>query len=88
MIYRFVTRSSVEERILQLAKKKLLLEHVVVGEAGRGRNLTQEELDDVLKYGAEELFVEDNGESTTEGERSSSAADDGVTSMEVRIVGC
>jgi SNF2 family DNA or RNA helicase len=35
MIYRFVARNSVEERILQLAKKKLLLEHVVVGEAGR-----------------------------------------------------
>jgi SNF2 family DNA or RNA helicase len=35
MIYRFLTRNSVEERILQLAKKKLLLEHVVVGEAGR-----------------------------------------------------
>ena len=35
MIYRFLARNTVEERILQLAKKKLLLEHVVVGEAGR-----------------------------------------------------
>jgi SNF2 family DNA or RNA helicase len=35
MVYRFLTANSVEERILQLAKKKLLLEHVVVGEATR-----------------------------------------------------
>lgn len=40
MIYRFVARNSVEERILQLAKKKLLLEHVVVGEAGRSVTTT------------------------------------------------
>ncbi|CAN0487572.1 unnamed protein product, partial [Ectocarpus sp. 8 AP-2014] len=30
MIYRFVSRATVEERILEVAKKKLLLEHVVV----------------------------------------------------------
>jgi SNF2 family DNA or RNA helicase len=30
MIYRLVTRATVEERILQLAKKKMLLEHLVV----------------------------------------------------------
>lgn len=31
LIYRLVTRSTVEERILQLSKKKMVLEHVVVG---------------------------------------------------------
>lgn len=30
MIYRFVTRSSVEERIAQVAKKKMMLTHLVV----------------------------------------------------------
>lgn len=49
MIYRFVTRASVEERILQIAKKKLLLEHVVVQGAGRGNSMNQEELNNILK---------------------------------------
>lgn len=35
MIYRFVSRATVEERILEVAKKKLLLEHVVVQDGGR-----------------------------------------------------
>ncbi|GAB5030226.1 chd3-type chromatin-remodeling factor pickle-like [Nannochloropsis oceanica] len=74
MVYRFLTRNTVEERILQLAKKKLLLEHVVVGEAGRGRKLTQDELDDVLKYGAEELFADEEEEEGKEGEGGRGAA--------------
>lgn len=74
MVYRLITRDSVEERTLQLAKKKLLLEHVVVGEAGRGRNMTQEELDDVLKYGTEELFAEEEGEKARNGEEETECA--------------
>lgn len=35
MIYRFVSRATVEERILEVAKKKLLLEHVVVQDGNR-----------------------------------------------------
>lgn len=31
MIYRFVTRNSVEERVLHLAKKKMMLNQLVVG---------------------------------------------------------
>lgn len=35
MIYRFVSRATVEERILEVAKKKLLLEHVVVQDGNK-----------------------------------------------------
>jgi chromodomain-helicase-DNA-binding protein 4 len=40
MIYRFVTRGSVEERIRQVAKKKMMLTHFVV-RPGMGNNKSQ-----------------------------------------------
>lgn len=64
MIYRFVTRSSVEERITQVAKKKMMLTHLVVrpGMGGRSAQLSKKELDDILKFGTEDLFKEETGE--------------------------
>ncbi|CAM9375670.1 unnamed protein product, partial [Discosporangium mesarthrocarpum] len=58
MIYRFVSRCTVEERIMEVAKKKLLLEHVVVQD-GKGTSMSQEQLNLVIKYGAEDLFSDD-----------------------------
>ncbi|CAD6191489.1 unnamed protein product [Caenorhabditis auriculariae] len=68
MIYRFVTRNSVEERITTVAKKKMLLTHLVVraglgGQKG-GSSMSKSELDDVLRWGTEALFKD---EETTEG---------------------
>ncbi|KAK0409561.1 hypothetical protein QR680_004620 [Steinernema hermaphroditum] len=64
MIYRFVTRNSVEERITSVAKKKMLLNHLVVraGIGQKGPSMTKSELDDVLRWGTEELFKDDDGE--------------------------
>ena len=71
MIYRFVTRNSVEERITEVAKKKMMLTHLVV-RPGMGsassQSLSKRELDDILKFGTEELFKEEGGE-IGEGER-------------------
>ncbi|KAK6056737.1 hypothetical protein COOONC_05748 [Cooperia oncophora] len=72
MIYRFVTRNSVEERITSVAKKKMLLTHLVVraGLGQKGPSMSKSELDDVLRWGTEELFKDDEppqGE-PTEGE--------------------
>ena len=66
MIYRFVTRNSVEERITQVAKKKMMLTHLVVrpGLGGQSKNqaaMSKQELDDILKFGTEELFKEEEG---------------------------
>ncbi|XP_071446539.1 chromodomain-helicase-DNA-binding protein Mi-2 homolog isoform X2 [Hetaerina americana] len=63
MIYRFVTRNSVEERVTQVAKRKMMLTHLVVrpGMGGRGTNFTKQELDDILRFGTEELFKEEEG---------------------------
>lgn len=61
MIYRFVTRNSVEERVTQVAKRKMMLTHLVVrpGMGGKGANFTKQEMDDILRFGTEELFKED-----------------------------
>ncbi|KRY80091.1 Chromodomain-helicase-DNA-binding protein 3 [Trichinella pseudospiralis] len=64
MIYRFVTRNSVEERITTVAKKKMMLTHLVVraGIGNRGPSMSKQELDDVLRWGTEELFKEGDDE--------------------------
>uniref|UniRef100_A0A8D3E3H0 Chromodomain helicase DNA binding protein 3 n=1 Tax=Scophthalmus maximus TaxID=52904 RepID=A0A8D3E3H0_SCOMX len=68
MIYRFVTRASVEERITQVAKRKMMLTHLVVrpGLGSKAGSMSKQELDDILKFGTEELF-KDEGEVEDEG---------------------
>lgn len=75
-IYRLVTKNSVEEDIVERAKKKMVLDHLVIQRmdtTGRtvldkksGTNSTpfnKEELTAILKFGAEELFKdEDNAD--------------------------
>uniref|UniRef100_A0A3Q3E829 Helicase C-terminal domain-containing protein n=1 Tax=Hippocampus comes TaxID=109280 RepID=A0A3Q3E829_HIPCM len=70
MIYRFVTKASVEERITQVAKKKMMLTHLVVrpGLGSKTGSMSKQELDDILKFGTEELFKDEGeGESRQEG---------------------
>uniref|UniRef100_A0A914YHV2 Uncharacterized protein n=1 Tax=Panagrolaimus superbus TaxID=310955 RepID=A0A914YHV2_9BILA len=69
MIYRFVTRNSVEERITSVAKKKMLLTHLVVraGIGQKGPSMSKTELDDVLRWGTEELFKDDEPEKDADG---------------------
>ncbi|XP_023659676.1 chromodomain-helicase-DNA-binding protein 4-like isoform X1 [Paramormyrops kingsleyae] len=64
MIYRFVTKASVEERVTQVAKKKMMLTHLVVrpGLGSKTGSMSKQELDDILKFGTEELFKDENGE--------------------------
>jgi chromodomain-helicase-DNA-binding protein 4 len=69
MIYRFVTRNSVEERITSVAKKKMLLTHLVVraGIGQKGPSMSKTELDDVLRWGTEELFKDDEPTTDADG---------------------
>lgn len=64
MIYRFVTRNSVEERITQVAKRKMMLTHLVVrpgmGGGSRTAAMSKKELDDILKFGTEDLFKDED----------------------------
>ncbi|XP_076158076.1 chromodomain-helicase-DNA-binding protein 4a [Alosa pseudoharengus] len=69
MIYRFVTKASVEERITQVAKKKMMLTHLVVrpGLGSKTGSMSKQELDDILKFGTEELFKDElDGENKEE----------------------
>uniref|UniRef100_A0A915K1V0 Helicase C-terminal domain-containing protein n=1 Tax=Romanomermis culicivorax TaxID=13658 RepID=A0A915K1V0_ROMCU len=62
MVFRFVTRNSVEERVATVAKKKMMLTHLVVrpGMGGnRSTQMSKSELDEVLRWGTEELFKEE-----------------------------
>ncbi|MED6192317.1 hypothetical protein PIB30_009127 [Stylosanthes scabra] len=61
LVYRLVVRASVEERILQLAKKKLMLDQLFVNKSG-----SQKEIEDILKWGTEELFNDSPGLNATE----------------------
>uniref|UniRef100_A0A8C5QGR0 Chromodomain helicase DNA binding protein 5 n=1 Tax=Leptobrachium leishanense TaxID=445787 RepID=A0A8C5QGR0_9ANUR len=83
MIYRFVTRASVEERITQVAKRKMMLTHLVVrpGLGSKSGSMSKQELDDILKFGTEELFKDDvEGENKDVEDSSVIHYDDGAIS--------
>ncbi|RAL38980.1 hypothetical protein DM860_014806 [Cuscuta australis] len=72
-IYRFVTSKSVEEDILERAKKKMVLDHLVIQklnaegrlekkESKKGTVFDKNELSAILRFGAEELFKEDKND--------------------------
>ncbi|KAK6912519.1 Chromo domain [Dillenia turbinata] len=58
MIYRLISRGTIEERMMQMTKKKMVLEHLVVGRL-KAQNINQEELDDIIRYGSKELFADE-----------------------------
>merc|ERR1712228_1105460 len=77
-VYRLVTKNSVEEDIVERAKKKMVLDHLVIqrmdttgrmvfkakqsGSDKSGQPFSKEELTAILKFGAEDLFQEDDEE--------------------------
>merc|ERR1719348_1449607 len=74
-IYRLVTKNSVEEDIIERAKRKMVLDHLVIQrmdttgrtvlkssnqtEKASAQPFSKDELNSILKFGAEELFKED-----------------------------
>jgi chromodomain-helicase-DNA-binding protein 4/chromodomain-helicase-DNA-binding protein 5 len=71
LVYRLVVRASVEERILQLAKKKLMLDQLFVN-----KSESQKEVEDIIRWGTEELFRNsDNADGKDNNEVSGPVAD-------------
>lgn len=75
-IYRLVSKNSVEETILERAKKKMILDHLVIQSMDTstklsrtsndaplmsGKKITREDLQAILKFGAEDLFKSASG---------------------------
>ncbi|XP_074651720.1 chromodomain-helicase-DNA-binding protein 1-like isoform X2 [Tubulanus polymorphus] len=76
-VYRLVHKSTVEEDIIERAKKKMVLDHLVIQRmdttgrtvlnrgnvpSGTSTPFNKEELSAILKFGAEDLFKEESGE--------------------------
>jgi hypothetical protein len=67
-IYRFITKDTVEENILERAKQKMILDHLIIQRMDTSGRIvlnnkkqsysqfSKEELQEVLKFGAENLF--------------------------------
>ncbi|CAG5091357.1 Oidioi.mRNA.OKI2018_I69.PAR.g12999.t1.cds [Oikopleura dioica] len=73
-IYRFVSAMSVEEDVIERAKKKMVLDHLVIqrmdtsgrtvlskkSDASKSIPFDKQEITQILKFGAEELFKEED----------------------------
>ncbi|KAG6555361.1 hypothetical protein Mapa_002587 [Marchantia paleacea] len=59
MIFRLITKGTIEERMMQMTKKRMVLEHLVMGRV-KTQVFHQEELDDMLRFGVKEIFAEGN----------------------------
>ncbi|XP_010260565.1 PREDICTED: protein CHROMATIN REMODELING 4 isoform X2 [Nelumbo nucifera] len=74
LVYRLVVRASVEERILQLAKKKLMLDQLFVN-----KSESQKEVEDILRWGTEELFSDSASVTGKDASENSSNKDETTT---------
>ncbi|PHH83129.1 hypothetical protein CDD82_3422 [Ophiocordyceps australis] len=58
LCFQLVTKDSVEERIMQVGRKKMALDHALIESMDDGE-LAGDDLESILKYGAQALFSED-----------------------------
>ena len=74
-IYRFVSESTVEENILERAKQKMVLDHLVIQQmdtsgrtvlsSGKSKSkpaFNREEMNEIMKFGAQDLFKSDENQ--------------------------
>ncbi|KAF9155730.1 hypothetical protein DFQ26_009637, partial [Actinomortierella ambigua] len=59
LVLKLMTRNSAEERIVQIGKKKMILDHLIV-ERMEDDNLDPTDVESILKFGAKALFEEDD----------------------------
>ncbi|KDN43415.1 hypothetical protein K437DRAFT_274892 [Tilletiaria anomala UBC 951] len=72
-VFRFLTKDTVEEDVIERAKRKMVLEYAIIHQmdtsgsnfaskatAPKAQNPSKEELGEILKFGAQSLFKNDN----------------------------
>ncbi|KAF2757643.1 hypothetical protein EJ05DRAFT_439944 [Pseudovirgaria hyperparasitica] len=59
LCFQLMTRSSAEEKIVQIGRKKMALDHVVVESMG-DEDIEEKDVESILKHGATELFSEES----------------------------
>ncbi len=64
MVFRMLTKGTVEERVMEMGKRKLAIDHLVIKKLGQG-NLEADEVDGILRTGAASLFTEDEAAEET-----------------------
>ncbi|KAF2739672.1 chromodomain-helicase-DNA-binding protein 4 [Polyplosphaeria fusca] len=61
LCFQLMTRASAEEKITQMGRKKMALDHVVVEQLD-AEDIEEKDVESILKHGAAELFKDDDGE--------------------------
>ena len=56
LVFKFMVKSSAEERIMQTGKKKMVLDHLIVQKMDDKDG--EEDMQSILMYGAQDLFKE------------------------------
>lgn len=72
MVYRFVSKDTVEEEILERARKKMILEYAIISlgvtanGSGKKTEPSQSELSEILKFGAGNMFKDNDNQKKLE----------------------
>jgi chromodomain-helicase-DNA-binding protein 4 len=61
LCFQLMTRASVEEKIIQMGRKKMALDHVVVEQLD-AEDMEEHDVESILKFGAAELFKDDSAD--------------------------
>lgn len=62
LCFQLMTKGSVEEKIMQIGRKKMALDHALIETMDREEDEPVEDLETILKHGAEALFSENDKE--------------------------
>lgn len=60
LVFQLATRGSAEEKIMQIGKKKMALDHALIEKMGAAEDDAGMDLESVLRHGAEALFKDDD----------------------------
>lgn len=60
LVFQLTTRGSAEEKIMQIGKRKMALDHALIEQMGAAEDDAGMDLESILRHGAEALFKEDD----------------------------